>query len=452
MTKTRNLHFALAGALVIAGLTLTTNARAAGFAVAENSAKGLGRAFAGAAAVADDASTVFFNPAGMTYLDGINAMGAFHLILPNSEFTNNGSTVSPLLGGAPLTGGAKTSASNPLTVPNLFASYQMNDRLWVGMGLNAPFGLETEYGAGWVGRYQALRSELITINFNPAVAYRVTDWLSVGAGASVQYAEAELSNAIDFGSVCLGSGVAPATCAGAGLTPQAADGSANVEGNDTSFGYNLGLIVEPVANTRLGLHYRSKISHELEGVASFNVPAAAAFLTAGGNFQGSTARAKATMPETAAISVVHQYSDKISVMADATWTHWSRFETLTVQIDNAASQEIVQPEDWDNTWRYSAGVEYDSLEQWALRAGVAWDESPVKTGFRTPRIPDADRWWGSVGGSWRWSDLLTIDAGFTHIAVSDAPVNQTGSTGDVLRGAFKNTTIQILSLQGNVKF
>ena len=112
----------------------------------------------------------------------------------------------------------------------------------------------------------------------------------------------------------------------------------------------------------------------------------------------------------------------------------------------------VQPEDWDNTWRYSAGVEYDSLEQWALRAGVAWDESPVKTGFRTPRIPDADRWWGSVGGSWRWSDLLTIDAGFTHIAVSDAPVNQTGSTGDVLRGAFKNTTIQIFSLQGNVKF
>ena len=447
----RSIAFAAILSVMAPIATLPSVSRAAGFAVIENSAKGLGRAFAGGAAVGDDASTVYFNPAGMTALNGVEAMGAFHVIAPNLEFTNQGSRVNPLLGGAALTGPGETSGANPLTVPNMFGVISVGEDWRLGIGMNAPFGLVTEYANNWPGRYQALKSDLVTINVNPSAAYRVNDWLSVGAGFNIQYIEAELSQAIDFGSACLatlGAGV----CVPRGLLPQAADGSVNIEGDDTSFGYNAGIAVTPMDGTRIGLHYRSKISHTLEGRAAFTVPANATILTAAGSFRSGAATAKVAMPETISASVRQQLTKNIAGLADATFTRWSRFEVLTVQIQNAANQVISQPENWSNAWRYSAGLEYDSLEKWALRTGVAFDETPVSTAFRTPRVPDANRIWMSLGGTYRWNDTLSLDAGYTHIWIADARINQIGATGDSLIGTFKDSSIDIFSFQANIRF
>jgi long-chain fatty acid transport protein len=145
-------------------------------------------------------------------------------------------------------------------------------------------------------------------------------------------------------------------------------------------------------------------------------------------------------------------SKHVTALADASWTHWSRFEFLTVQIQNPASQASTQREDWDNTWRLSAGAEYDSLEKWVLRTGVAWDQSPVRTETRTPRIPDNDRWWLSFGGTYRWTDALSFDLGYTHIWVADARLNQTGATGDRLIGEYKDSSVDIVSFQANYRF
>lgn len=216
------------------------SASGAGFALIEQGVKGLGNAYAGGAASADDATTIFFNPAGMTRLDGNQVVAGVHLIMPYANFENEGSTH---VSGAPLRGDDDGNGVNSKLVPNFYYSRKVSDRFSVGIGVNSPFGLATEYDKGWVGRYHAIKSDLLTININPSAAYKVTDKLSIGAGFNVQYLNAELSNAVDFGTIGFFSGIP-------GLLPQRNDGFANLEGDSWGVGFNVGLLYEFTANTR----------------------------------------------------------------------------------------------------------------------------------------------------------------------------------------------------------
>src|SRR5262245_2719385 len=194
----------LAGAAAMG--TFSTAVYAGAFGLAEQSASGVGNAFAGGAAVAEDASTIYFNPAGMTRLPGRQVVGAIHAIKPNIEFNNTGSTLAPAQG---LLGGNGGDAGNLAWVPNAYLSWQLNDRWFVGIGLNAPFGLKTEWEQNWVGRFHAIESEFKTINVNPSVAFKLTDQVSLGAGVSWQRAEATLTQAVNYAAVA-------AAAAGAG--------------------------------------------------------------------------------------------------------------------------------------------------------------------------------------------------------------------------------------------
>lgn len=442
----------------------STTAAAAGFAINEQSVKGLGSAFASGAALAEDASTVFFNPAGLTRLRGIRAEAAAHIIVPSAKFTNQGSALNSAFTGGmrvpgTLSGGDGGDAGDVALVPNIYYAHELTDRLYAGLGVNAPFGLKTEYDDGWVGRYHALTSELQTINVNPSLAFKVNQYISIGAGLNIQYIDARLTSAIDQSVACLGlvaAGTVPsALCAGTGLmTPGNVATDANVDiddATDISFGYNVGVLITLARSTRFGIHFRSKIRHKLEGAAEFsNVNTA--FSDATGLFVNQDATATITLPETVSISAYQQLTAQWSVLLDITWTNWSRFDELVVNFEGG-QPPLVQPQNWDDSFRYALGVQYTPSLHWTFRTGVAYDETPVPNAEdRNPRIPDEDRFWIAVGASYQFSDRLSFDVGYAHLFFKDPDINNTDvSTGHILTGEY-DADANIFSAQLSYRF
>lgn len=378
-------------------------AHAAGFALVEQNASGLGNAYAGQAAVAADASTIFFNPAGMTLLPDSQVVMAGHLIKPQAEFS----------GSSNIGGGNGGDAGGLAIVPNGYFAYRLTPDIHVGVGMNAPFGLKTEYDSTWAGRTQGIKSELKTVNLNPSIAWKANESLSLGAGLSVQYAEATLSNAT-----------------GAGLPPNIG----MVKGDDFSWGFNLGAMWQLSEVTRIGLAYRSEVDHTLEGDLKVN-----------GVTTVDPVFADVVLPDSASLSVFHKLSSRWELLADVTWTGWSDFVVL--RIVNSGGTPVVPPtqENWSDSYRYSVGANYRLNDKVTLRSGVAYDETPVSDAFRTARIPDESRTWLSFGAQYRLSSKSTIDIGYAHLFVEDARINKTES-GVTLAGTYE-ASVDILSAQ-----
>jgi long-chain fatty acid transport protein len=417
------LDYLLSVAGVVALVSLAPLAAdGAGFAIAEQSVKGLGSAFAGGAAIADDATTVFYNPAGMTRLPGRQSEAALHIIVPSSRFENTRTT----FGGATLAGNSGGNSGTNALVPNLYYSHQLGDSLWLGVGLNAPFGLVTKYDAAWVGRYHAIKSDLLTLNVNPSVAYKVNDFLSVGAGVSVMYADAELTQALFNG------------------TPL--DGFARVIGDDIGFGVNAGVLITPISNVRLGVHYRSMVELVLKGDATFTrVPLAPT----------QNASAALDLPDSLSTSVHWQVNPQWAVYGDATYTRWDRLKELRIRFNGGAPDSVVTL-DWENTWRLAGGIAFSPSGPWTLRAGYAFDETPVPSPLRrTPRVPDSTRNWLTVGASYRISDKFSLNFAYAHLFVQEARIDKVQAGEDALRGALRgnyDADVNIFSGQVSYKF
>jgi len=444
-------HFRLAFATL---LTITTGqSSAAGFALIEQSVSGLGNAYAGAAASAEDASTVFYNPAGLMYLEGNQLVAAGHIIKPSAEFSGSATTAL----GAPITGSDGGDAGDTSLIPNLYYSRKLPNNFVFGLGINAPFGLKTEYDASWVGRYHAIESDLKTVNINPAIAYKGGPNLSVGVGVNIQYIEATLSQAINQTSSCIGvvlaqnPGMDPATalaiCGGLGVST--ADATGEIEGDDWSYGYNFGLVYDVASGTRFGFAYRSKIKQELEGDARFTN--ADAFFTGNGLFVPTSVAANVTLPETVSFSLYHDINSRWAMLADATWTHWNRFQEL--RVDYASIQpDSVTVEDWTNSMRYSLGLNYRYDSAWLLRTGVAFDEEAIPNdAHRTPRIPGNDRTWLAIGARYQHSSALAFDIGYAHLFMDDTRIDHTSTTAGTITGEYDNA-VDILSAQVNWTF
>ena len=468
MAKIFQKHpLAMACGLIISSFSGQINA--SGFAIIEQSASGMGNAFANTAEAAD-ASTVFFNPAGMSRLSGTQVTSALHYISPGADYSDKGSSVNPALT-ASLTGNSTTSVPNSLkgdgtldaglsaVVPNLYFVSEITDKINFGLGINAPFGLATEYDDGWVGRYHALRSEVKTLNINPSLSFKINQMVSFGFGLNAQYEETTLSNAVDFGTVCVGS-IEPragaGTCAAIGVNPLQSDGKANIEVASWGFGYNLGVMFNISESARIGLAYRSKIEHDARGDADFRLPANfAAFLNGAGIplFRDTGASATITLPETASINGYFAINKQLSVMADYTWTAWSRFESLDIKFDSPIQPSTHQPENWNDTYRISGAVNYRPMNALVLRLGIAYDQSPVPNKLdRTPRIPDEDRRWLTLGLGYQLSKTMTLDFGYAHLFVNDVDVDAVDtSTKHRLVGDY-SSDVNILSGQVSIKF
>jgi long-chain fatty acid transport protein len=397
---------------------------AAGFQLKEQSAAGLGTAYAGSTARADDASTIFFNPAGMTRLNGTQITTGAAYIAPQSDFSGSGVTSTGASTGS-LSGG---DAGRNALLPSFYGMYSLSDDFKVGLSVNTPWGLTTKYESDWAGRYQAIKSDLRTIDVVPSVAYRVNDTLSVGGGIIFQRIEAELTNAVY----------------NMGLS--AVDGMGKVEGEDWGYGVNLGAMLEFSPTSRVGINYRSRIQHELEGSISYNNVAAA--IATAGNMHDDSATAKVTIPDVVSIGGYHELSPEWALVGEVSWTNWSLFDHLT--IDSATGRDTTTDEKWKDSWFFSAGTIYKPTDKWTLRGGLAYDSSPVSDSHRTARIPDEDRIWVATGASYQLTDAVQLDAGYTHIFVNSASINETTSQG-TLSGSYDNS-IDIITIGSTVRF
>ncbi len=435
--------------LLVAGATLGMGeASASGFALVEQSVKQVGSAISGGAASAEDASTIFFNPAGMTRLNGDQVVVGAHYIVPSAKYSGD-ATTNPLLGGAPISGGNSGDASSGALVPSFYYVHELNNQLVLGLGVGAPFGLKTDYDSGWEGRYHALTSDLQTLNINPSLAYKVNNKLSFGAGINYMKASAELSNAVDYSAACIAA-AGGATCAGLGLaTPgtAATDGKVVVKGDNWSYGYNLGLLYDLSQETRIGLAYRSEVKQKLTGTADFTAPNATAEAVLGSVLADTDATASVTLPASLSLSMTSMVAPEWEVMADITWTGWSSFDELRIEFDNPLKDDSVQPENWRDTYKVSVGFNFHQNAEWTWRGGVAYDQTPIKNAEdRTPRIPGNDRTWIAAGASYKVSPAITVDYALAHLFVAKTDIRATDTNfGHELNGSY-DSDVNIASI------
>ncbi len=459
------------------------NAQAAGFALIENSASGMGNAFAGAAAVANDASTAWFNPAGLTMFSGSQLTVAGHFIKPSSEFTDKGSSVSPKLtdfkvDAGSISGPNDNAEAGVAFVPDVYYVRPLNDKVNFGLSINAPFGLETDYKDDWVGRYHALNSAVETLNINPSLGWKINDRLSLGAGVSLQYVHAKLSRAIDSTALCLGlAGTRPEllqACNDAGLGTDKAtgkpayadfakDSKAELETDNIDVGFNLGLLYHLNDATRLGMAYRSGVSQATEGDARFTVNARLQPILdkvneglrlshAGKQILVNTGiKAQVDLPPTFALSATHQLNARLQLLGDITWTGWSRFKELRIKFATGQNDSVTD-ESWKDVFRYSVGLNYQLDNKWTLRTGLAFDEEAIPDEkHRTPRIPGNDRTWLSFGAGLNVSNRIHLDFGYAHLFIDDVAADHTDDNGYTFRGEY-SADVNIASAQLNWNF
>lgn len=427
------LHRSKLAAAVLTGVVAATvpgMAAAAGFQLTEQSIVGLGRAFAGSGATADDPSTLFFNAAGISQLDKSQMQFGAAVISLGADFDK---TYAVDAAGQPLSGGEGGSVGKLGGVPTFYYVSPIEDTKWTwGIGVNAPYGLATDYPIDSIFRYQATYTSVSIVNVNPTVSYQATDHFSVGFGLDYQQMNVKLANMVDYGAVCYGQ-AGPLTCQAVGLNPQGHDGYAEVKGDGDAWGYNLGFLWT-YGGTHFGLAYRSSVKHDLTGSARFeNAPA---LFTAQGVFTNSPIKASFEVPETLSLSFSQQIDNQWRFLADITRTGWSSFDEIRIKYANPNQPDTVQPENWKDVYRYSVGVEYRTGD-WTWRTGIAYDETPVNDADRTPRLPDDSRKWLSLGGTWHMSKASDLTIGYSHLWLgSGIPLDQTGATGDHIVGSY----------------
>lgn len=398
----KNPTFKIAAAAMMVAGAFATQTYAAGFQLSEQSAIQMGRAMAGAGIVGDDLSAVHYNPAGMTLLSGTRMQATGTWVAVNLDYESRDGSVT------------ENGRLKGQTIPAGFITHQINDSLWAGLGLTVPYGMGTEYGEGWEGKSRGTESMILTFDINPNLAWKVNEKLSVGGGISLQYAKAEL---------------------GMGMGPM----QANVKGDSWAWGWNVGLMFQPVETVRLGLAYRSHIAHNAEGHTDVKGPLN---LT-------SDMKVRIKTPDTVTLSATWEATDALRLSGTARWSKWSNFRSLNVQNLDLAGTKLgttVVENNWDDTWFFSVGADYKLNGQWTVRGGVAYDQGPVENQYRMAVIPDTDRVWFSGGASYKYTDNLTFDFGATYIkGVGDTDLYD--KVGGQKIGEFKSLDSYIFSAQ-----
>ena len=412
--KCSAIGYSVASALAM--MAATPEAGAAAFALYEQGISGLGNAYAGAAAVAEDATTVWWNPAGMARLSAGKhfALGG-PLIAPSLKFSDRGSQ-APV--GRPL-GGTGGNAGSSVFVPSMFFTTDVSPRINLGIGVTAPFGLMTEYDPTWLGRFQGIKSEVQTLNINPSLSYKVSDAASVGFGISYMRAEIDLLSAVNFG-------------VGEGQNHTKVDGDA--------WGFNVGALFNVAPTTQLGVHYRSSVDIKLTGDTTFSGTPVVPQLSNG------KVKLDLKTPGNVAFSVAHRLNQRTTLLGDVTWWQWSKIQQLPlIRTDGSLSGSPVSTLTFDfkDTWRLSGGASYKLSEPWTLKFGVAYDPSPVRNAEnRTVRLPDNDRYWLSAGAKYQVSRNGAFDLAYTFVKAKDADINNNQGTGATGRG-FVNGTYKV---------
>ena len=394
-------------------ILLAANANAAGFHLREQSAAAQGNAFAGATAGAENGSYAYFNVAGLTRQKGtqLNIGGTY--IAPRAEASN----VRAADGSR---GADVNNIVHAAVAPNATISHQLNEKAFLGVALNVPYGMITKYDRDWPGSDHGITSKVMTATVTPMFAYKATDKLSLGAGLQMQYVKARLTGTSNGGAV-----------------------STAMEGDAFDIGYQLGAMYEFNENTRVGVAYRSQVKHKLTGDLTASMPLPSL---------NQDIFAKLNTPEMLSMGVFHQINDKWSVMAEYQRVFWSSFKTLDIHGQEYPFLSSTK-EHWRDTNFFAIGASYQIDHQWKWRLGLAYDQSAVRVQHRTPRIPDSDRIWYSTGLNYQYNDRLSFDLAYTYIKAHDAHLDTelTGNIGSRVTAEYTNS-VQLFGLSLNYKF
>lgn len=354
-------------------LAFAGSASAAAFQLWEQNASGLGTAYAGSAAVADNASANFFNPASLTQLTGVQISTGVAAVGPSYQYRDSA--------GAGNNGG---DAGAWAAVPNAHVSARLSPSWAVGFSVSAPFGLATEYNSDWVGASQSVKSEIKTVNFNPSVAYKLNDKVSLGLGLNYQTIDGELTKT-----------------------------GARLKGDDASWGWNAGVLFTLSPAMRVGMSYRSAVKHTLEGDLNGTLPI----------------KADVKLPDTFILSVWQQVSDRWEAMGDLSYTRWESLQALNVMDRSSGSLVSSERFNYGNSWRLAWGAAYKATDAMKYKFGIAYDRTPVQAADRTPRVPDNDRLWLSLGAQWNTGKTGKVDVGYSYLYVKDPSVQQGSLNG-----------------------
>ncbi|MGJ7514915.1 OmpP1/FadL family transporter [Pseudomonas baetica] len=399
----------------------STQIFASGFALNEQSISGMGTGFAGRSSSADDASTIYGNPAGMARLNGQQITGGMAAIDASSDISDTSGRSS----------GTNKGDMVPFTsVPMGFYTNKLNDEWAVGLGVYAPFGLITDYENGYQGRAFGSKSEVKVITFQPTISYAFNDKVSIGFGPTFNRISGTLES--DIALPVRGTG----------------DNNIQIKGDDTAWGFNAGVLVQATDTTRVGLTYHSKVKYKLEGhtevSAGTNVPPQ---LLRSARYDASL---KIETPESWDLSVTQDLNDAWKMYAGASWTRWSRLKDITVNNEGvtplsggALAPQIVgtikEDQNWHDTWAYAVGTSYQLNKQWVLRTGLTFDQSPTNNTDRSPRIPTGDRTIFSIGAGFSPTDDWTIDVAYSYLKEEDVTVNRSNALGQSYNAKYENS-------------
>ncbi|MXQ12520.1 OmpP1/FadL family transporter [Microvirga makkahensis] len=390
-----NRSLSLAAVSLAALMAAQGGAQAGAFGLREQSATAQGFSFAGAASGSGGLSSMYWNPAVITMAPGWQSEWHASLIIPRVD-------INPLPSVPTFAVGASGDIGQDAIVPASYGSYQINDMLWVGVSTSSPYGLVTDPRTNWSGQLYSRSSKIFSVNVNPVLGVKVNDWFSFAVGPSLQYFDITLKRAVPFPGAPAASAVFPGA-------PSAA-----LEGDDIGFGFTAGVTITPFAGTTIGLGYRSQVEHELEGTLS-------APFGSIGPFARLPITAKLKTPDQVTIGISQAITPDMTVHAGFEWTNWSVLETpLVIGPAGAAVTDI--PLNYDDGFFYSLGFDYQINDRWIVRAGVAYEESPIDTEIRSTRLPDNDRIWASIGLGYRWNDQLSFDVAYTHIFSKDTDI------------------------------
>jgi long-chain fatty acid transport protein len=399
--------------LSLAVTLASTQLFASGFALNEQSISGMGTGFAGRSSSADDASTVYGNPAGMSRIKREQVSVGAAAIVAKTDISGRGTF-----------GGSNDGDMVPfVAVPMGYYVKPIDDNWTFGFGMYAPFGLVTDYEGGFAGRYWGDKSHVQVITLQPTVSYAFNDKVSIGFGPTINRIDGELTSA---------------TLTAA--TPGRNDGEVKIKGDDTAFGFNIGVLVQATDNTRLGLTYHSKVKYKLEGDTKIQGLGFGPF--SGGKYDASL---DISTPESVDFSVTHELNEDWTLYAGSTWTRWSRLKEISVENSGVpaplqpAIGTITEEQNWHDTWSHAIGAAYKLNKQWTLRTGLSMDQSPVNNTNRSPRIPTGDRKAISFGAGWSPTDDLTIDFAYSYLKEEDAKINLVSATKGAYQAKYENS-------------
>lgn len=368
----------------------------------------IGTAGVGQAALASDASTAYFNPAGMTQLNVSQFLLGSQLIVPDVHFKQNSETT--IVGGnggnaAPLTPGI-----------GMYYVYSATRQIKVGVSLTSPYGGFLTYNDGWAGRYMVQNTELLTLNLNPSVAYRVNNWLSVGVGAAMEYAGLYQTVAIPF-------------------EPDN-DGQITVKVHNYSPGYNAGILFTPYDKTKIGIAYRSRIIHDLHGNLTFlRIPIV------------PDATTKMTMPQNVIASFSQGIGNRFTLLGEAGWANWSAMEKTVLVVGDLAATTVL---DWKNTYRAGLGGQFAMSPTIILQAGASYDSSPTESSKRTPELPMDRQIRAGAGALFNISRLAQLAFSYEYINFGKAEIDNSSSIEGTLAGSYKKNFANVIQASINV--